>query len=58
VDLQKEIAKQAYELYVKGGRLEGNDLDNWLEAEKIMTQQNKKKTKVIAKSSMQSVKKG
>lgn len=31
-----EIAKVAYELYEKSGRIEGRDLDNWLEAEKIV----------------------
>jgi hypothetical protein len=31
-----EIARVAYELYVKGGFLQGRDLEYWLEAEKIM----------------------
>jgi len=31
-----EITRVAYELYVKSGRAEGNDLLNWLAAEKIV----------------------
>ena len=31
-----EITRVAYELYVKSGRAEGNDLMNWLAAEKIV----------------------
>jgi len=34
--LQKEIAKVAYELYEKGGYINGKDSENWLEAEKIV----------------------
>lgn len=34
--LYDEIAKVAYELYEKSGKIEGRDLDNWLEAEKIV----------------------
>ncbi len=36
MNLHEEISKVAYELYEKGGRLGGRDLDNWLEAEKIV----------------------
>lgn len=35
-DLHSEIAKIASELYEKSGRIEGRDLENWLEAEKIV----------------------
>ncbi|NWF51600.1 MAG: DUF2934 domain-containing protein [Nitrospirae bacterium] len=35
-DLYSEIAKIASELYEKSGRIEGRDLENWLEAEKIV----------------------
>jgi hypothetical protein len=31
-----EIAALAYELFVKKGRVGGNDIDNWLEAERIV----------------------
>ena len=34
--LNEEITKVAYELYEKSGRQEGNDLVNWLAAEKIV----------------------
>ena len=35
MDLNSEIEKLAYELYEKSGRIEGRDLDNWLEAKRI-----------------------
>ena len=31
----KEIEKLAYELFEKGGRVHGRDIDHWLEAERI-----------------------
>jgi len=34
--LHDEIAKVAFELYEKSGRVEGRDQENWLEAEKIV----------------------
>jgi hypothetical protein len=34
--LNEEITRVAYELYEKSGRQEGNDLLNWLAAEKIV----------------------
>ena len=36
MDLNSEIEKLAYELYEKSGRIEGRNLDNWLEAERIV----------------------
>jgi hypothetical protein len=36
MDLHDEIVKVAYELWEQSGRIEGRDLDNWLEAEKIV----------------------
>lgn len=36
MDLHEEIARLAYELYERGGRAEGRDRENWLEAEKIV----------------------
>jgi hypothetical protein len=36
MDLNDEIAKLAYELYEKSGRTKGRDLDNWLEAERMI----------------------
>jgi hypothetical protein len=37
INLHAEITKVALELYEKSGRVEGCDLDNWLEAEKLVT---------------------
>ncbi|MDW7972043.1 MAG: DUF2934 domain-containing protein [Thermodesulfovibrio sp.] len=34
--IEEEIRQVAYELYVKSGCIPGRDLDNWLEAEKIV----------------------
>ena len=34
--LEEEIRKIAYELYEKSGCIPGRDLENWLEAEKIV----------------------
>lgn len=34
--LQEEIRQVAYELYIKSGCIPGRDLDNWLEAERIV----------------------
>jgi hypothetical protein len=36
MDLYEEIAKMAYELYERSGYVGGRDLDNWLEAERIV----------------------
>ncbi len=36
MELHEKIAKLAYELYEKSGRVEGRDLYNWLEAERII----------------------
>lgn len=36
MNLHNEIAVAAYELYEKNGRIGGNDVENWLEAEKII----------------------
>jgi hypothetical protein len=45
INLHKEITKVASELYEKSGRVEGRDIDNWLEAEKIVISRNKKQEK-------------
>jgi hypothetical protein len=37
-DLQQRIARKAYELYEQSGRIEGRDLENWLEAERVIGQ--------------------
>ncbi len=35
-DLYSEIAKIAYEIYVQRGCVHGNDIDQWLEAERLV----------------------
>ncbi len=39
MDLREEIAKAAYELFESRGRIHGRDLDDWLEAERIVLYQ-------------------
>jgi len=34
--IQDEIAKKAYELYEKRGGQQGNDMQDWLEAERLI----------------------
>ena len=36
-NIGQEIAKMAYELWEKGGCLPGREIQNWLEAERIVT---------------------
>ena len=36
-NIGQEIAKMAYELWEKGGCLPGGEIQNWLEAERIVT---------------------
>lgn len=48
MNLHEEISKVAYELYEKSGRV-GRDLENWLEAEKIVMAKYAKKEVVAAK---------
>lgn len=35
--LEDEIRVEAYEIYVNSGSVKGRDLDNWLEAENIVS---------------------
>ena len=51
-----EIAKLARELYEKSGRIEGRDLDNWLEAERIVLERYKEQ-EMLEKESSSSPKK-
>jgi hypothetical protein len=46
-----EIARIARELYEKSGRIEGRDLDNWLEAERIVMERYKEQEMLEAESS-------
>jgi len=52
-----EIARIARELYEKGGRIEGRDLDNWLEAERIVMERYKEQERLEAESSSSAEKK-
>lgn len=36
VELRREIARLAYELYLRHGKLPGHDLEDWLAAEAIV----------------------
>jgi len=36
MNLREEIARTAWELYEKSGRVDGRDKENWLEAERIV----------------------
>lgn len=40
---QDKIARVAYELYEKSGRIHGKDMEHWLEAEVIVLGKKKKK---------------
>ncbi len=54
MELHGEIVKVAKEIYEKNGKIEGRDLDNWLEAEKIVIARQKgqkKKTTLSEKIS-------
>lgn len=51
-----EIAKLARALYEKSGGVEGRDLDNWLEAERIVMERYKKQ-EMLEKESAFPVKK-
>jgi c-di-GMP-binding flagellar brake protein YcgR len=37
LNLDAEITKVAFELYERSGKVKGRDLENWLEAEKLVT---------------------
>jgi hypothetical protein len=47
MDLYDEIVKVAYELWEQSGRIDGRDIENWLEAERI----------VLARGEMQTMEK-
>lgn len=36
MNLYDEIAEAAFELYEKSGRIDGRDMENWVEAERIV----------------------
>jgi hypothetical protein len=45
--IHDEIARIAYELYVKEGSVHGNDLKNWFEAENIVMEKKGKHAREI-----------
>ena len=47
--IHDEIAKVAYELYEKEGRVHGNDLKAWFEAENIVMGKHEKHAREIEK---------
>jgi hypothetical protein len=50
VNLYDEIAQMAYELFEKSGKVEGRDLSNWLEAERIVMARHRGEEKQEAES--------
>ena len=40
-DVQQTIAAKAYELYEKAGRIDGHDVEHWLEAEQLVLAEKK-----------------
>ena len=44
--LYDEVARIAHELYEKSGRAEGRELDNWLEAERIIMARHREQEKL------------
>jgi hypothetical protein len=49
VTLHQEIVNVAHDLFERSGRVEGHDLDNWLEAERIVMTRHKQQEKLEAK---------
>ena len=46
--IQDEIARVAYELYKERGRVHGHDLEDWLEAEKIVMEKHERHAREMA----------
>lgn len=46
----QEIVKVAHDLFERGGRVEGHDLDNWLEAERIVMTRHRQQEKLKAET--------
>ena len=47
--LRQRIAEKAYELYEKRGQSHGQDLDDWLEAERLVLSEIESETRSTAK---------
>ncbi len=41
--IHDKIAKKAYELYEQSGRIDGKDVEHWLQAEKMINRGKRKK---------------
>jgi hypothetical protein len=52
MNMNDQIAKVAYSIYEKNGKVDGRDLDNWLEAERILLVQNRKQQEESAETVM------
>lgn len=50
MSLHDEIAKVAHELYEKSGRIGGRDMENWIEAERIVMARHKSEKKTSSKT--------
>jgi len=50
LNFQEEIAKIAYDLFERSGRVQGRDLDNWFEAERIVMKRHGQQEKPGAKN--------
>jgi len=48
--IYEETAKKAYELWEQNGRIPGRDLDNWIEAERVVKAKGKEKDPVAKDS--------
>jgi hypothetical protein len=46
--LHQAIAEKAYELYQKGGQRHGHDMEDWLEAEKLVLSDKKGEKKLTS----------
>jgi len=65
LDLREEIARLAYEIFEREGRVHGRDLDHWLEAERIvlsryevqLTEEGKEGVKIEAEKEVEKKKK-
>lgn len=44
----QEVARVAYALYEQRGRVDGHDLEDWLEAEQLVRQRNRVASRFIA----------
>lgn len=51
-ELMNKIKLKAYEVYEKSGCTEGRDLENWLEAERLILAQRTQRNKQIEQASM------